>query len=68
LKHLQVRKHLGDKRLVIWDNTNTDIIKKGNRAHFTYKSLMTSKLIGKETKKILYMALKTPVVTYGCET
>ena len=42
-------------------------IKKGNRAYYTHKSLMRSKFISKQTKKI-YMTLLRPVVTYGCET
>lgn len=38
-------------------------IKKGNRAYCTHKSLMTSKLISKQTKKILNITFIRSVVT-----
>jgi hypothetical protein len=41
-------------------------IKTGNRAYYINKTLMTSKLISKETKNKLYMTIR-PTVTYGCE-
>jgi hypothetical protein len=43
-------------------------IKKGNRAYYNHKRLITFKLISKQTKKKLYVTLIRPVVTYGCET
>ena len=43
-------------------------IKKGNRAYYIHKSLITFKLISKQTKKKLYVTLTRPIVTYGCET
>ena len=43
-------------------------IKKGNRAHYEYKGLMTSKLINKYSKRTIYMPLIRPVVTYVCKT
>jgi hypothetical protein len=43
-------------------------IKKGHRAYYIHKSLMTPKLISKQTKKKLHITLIRAVVTYSCET
>ena len=43
-------------------------IKKGNRAYYARKGLMTSISNNTYTKRKIYMTLTSPVVTYECET
>jgi hypothetical protein len=43
-------------------------IKKGNRAYYAQKRIMTPILNNTYTKRKIYMTLVSPVVTYECET
>jgi len=46
----------------------TQGIKKGNRAYYGYKGLMTSKLINRYSKRTIYMTLIRLVVKDACKT
>ena len=45
----------------------THRMKKGNRAHYAYKGLITSILINKYNKNDIHMALIMPEVIHKCE-
>jgi len=58
---------------VIYDNNvNSEQIltriKKGNKAFFMNKKLLSSKLIGKQPKMKMYISTIRPIVTYAAET
>lgn len=61
-------KYLGMTLLITMTGVSKKvIIQKAARSWFAILKYFKSKLYSKETKVMLYMAIETPTVTYGCK-